>query len=174
VLRARRRVAFGRHETCALLAKLFSALNASPGITSIMKIDFGDYELDRDLARVQFGRVHAWLTETYWSPGITLERVIRAAEHSSFVVGAYFGGEQVGYMRVVSDRTTFGWICDVFVEQSHRGKGLAKAMVHYALDHPDHQDMRRWLLATKDAHPIYSQCGFKLLPQPERWMVKLP
>ena len=80
---------------------------------------------------------------------------------------------QLGYCRAVSDRTTFGWLCDVFVSPSARGQGIAKAMVGYILEHPEHQGLRRWLLATKDAHGIYRECGFESLPMPERWMVKL-
>jgi GNAT superfamily N-acetyltransferase len=133
---------------------------------------FGEFELDTELDRVQFTRVHQWLEATYWSPGITLDKVIRAAENSSLVVSAYECELQVGYVRIVSDRATFAWICDVYVDQERRGKGIAKAMITLALEHPDHQGLRRWLLATKDAHHLYQTCGFELLPSPERWMVR--
>ena len=119
---------------------------------------------------MQFELVHSWLTATYWSPGVSHERVVRAAENSAIVVGAFLDGEQVGYLRVVSDRTSFAWICDVYVDEAHRKKGLAKAMTRFALEHPEHQGLRRWLLATRDAHDVYSECGFKPLPLPERWM----
>jgi GNAT superfamily N-acetyltransferase len=132
----------------------------------------GDYELDTAIERVQFARVHGWLTESYWSPGISFERVVHAAEGSSLVVSAYRGNEQVGYLRVVSDRTTFAWVCDVIVDEAHRGKGLARAMLNFALEHPDHQGLRRWILATKDAHGVYAACGFEPLKAPERWMLR--
>jgi GNAT superfamily N-acetyltransferase len=129
-----------------------------------------DIEIDDDLDRIEFARVHTWLASTYWSPDIPRERVERAARHSSLVIGAYRNGEQVGYLRVVSDRTTFAYLCDVFVDERHRGQGVARAMVRHALSHPEHQGLRRWLLATRDAHPVYRGVGFKPLPNPERWM----
>ena len=102
------------------------------------------------------------------------EKVERAARNSSLVVGAYRGGEQVGYLRLVSDKTTFAWVCDVYVDEVHRGRGIARAMVRFALAHPEHQGLRRWLLATQDAHDIYAACGFKPLDNPERWMFLRP
>ena len=73
-----------------------------------------------------------------------------------------------------SDTTRFAWICDVFVEEAHRGKGLAKAMVRFALEHQEHREVTRWVLATADAHPIYREVGFVPLPAPERWMIYSP
>jgi GNAT superfamily N-acetyltransferase len=137
-----------------------------------MRLAIGEYELDTAIERTDFGRVHSWLTECYWSPEVSFERVVRAAEGSSLVISAFWGEAQVGYLRVVSDRTTFAWICDVYVDSEHRGKGIAKAMVRFALDHPDHQDLRRWILATKDAHEIYASCGFEPLLAPDRWMLR--
>lgn len=130
------------------------------------------YELDDDLSRLDLGRVHGWLTSSYWSPGVTREIVERAAKGSSLVVGAYVGNEQVGYLRVVSDKATFAWIADVWVDELHRGHGLARAMVKFALDDPRHQGLRRWVLATRDAHEIYAACGFEALPEPQRWMIR--
>lgn len=121
---------------------------------------------------MDFERVHAWLTTAYWSPGVTREQVERAAKYSSLVLGAFNGDLQVGYLRVVSDRTTFAWVCDVFVDESYRGKGVAQALVKHALSNPDHQNMRRWLLATRDAHKTYSAVGFEPLQHPDRWMLK--
>ncbi|MDE2125551.1 MAG: GNAT family N-acetyltransferase [Armatimonadetes bacterium] len=130
--------------------------------------------MDCDASRIDFDRVHAWLTAAYWSPGVSRERVERAAAGSSLLVGAYFGGVQAGYLRVVSDRATFAWICDVWVDKPHRQQGLARAMVRFALDHPEHKGLRRWVLATRDAHRVYAACGFEPLPSPERWMVRQP
>jgi GNAT superfamily N-acetyltransferase len=139
-----------------------------------VKTTFRDYELDDDPARLDLATIHAWLAATYWLPGVARETVERAAQYSSLVVGAYHDGAQVGYLRVVSDRATFAWLCDVFVEEAHRGKGLARAMVRFALEHPEHQGLRRWLLATRDAHGVYSACGFQPLTEPERWMFLRP
>jgi GNAT superfamily N-acetyltransferase len=133
-----------------------------------------DVEIVGGLDRVDFERVHGWLSSSYWSPGVAREKVQRAAQNSSLVVGAYMDGAQVGYLRVVSDKATFAWICDVYVDEAHRGNGIARAMVNYALKHPEHQRLRRWLLATADAHGVYAECGFKPLDNPERWMFLRP
>ena len=135
-----------------------------------------NYEIDEARERLDFAQVHAWLRETYWSPGIARERVERAAQFSSLVVGAYHGpdGAQAGYLRVISDRATFAYICDVYVDAAHRGRGLARAMARYALTHPEHQNLRRWLLVTRDAQNVYAEVGFAPLPLPERWMAYLP
>jgi len=119
---------------------------------------------------VDFERVHAWLAGSYWSPGVSREKVERGAQYSSLVICAFDGDRQVGYTRIVSDRASFAWVCDVFVDQEYRGRGIAKAMVRYALDHPEHQDLRRWVLATKDAHGVYAECGFVPLQLTDRWM----
>jgi GNAT superfamily N-acetyltransferase len=91
------------------------------------------------------------------------------------VVGAYTPDkQQVGYLRVVSDRATFAWIADVYVDELHRGKGLATAMMRFALEHPQYQGLRKWALATRDAHELYKSVGFTPLPAPERWMMYRP
>ena len=129
-----------------------------------------EFEIVEGLERVDFARVYGWLTNTYWSPGVSREKIERAARNSSFVVSAYVDGCQAGYLRVVSDRATFAWICDVYVDEAHRGRGIARAMVRHALAHPEHQGLRRWLLATADAHGVYAECGFRPIDNPERWM----
>jgi GNAT superfamily N-acetyltransferase len=133
-----------------------------------------EIELREGVDAIDFDRVHAWLASTYWSPGVDRDLVERAARGASLVVSAYDGETQVGYLRVVSDRATFAWVCDVFVAPEARGMGLAKRMVRHALSHPDHQGLRRWMLATADAHGVYRECGFDALEQPERFMVHLP
>src|SRR5437867_4761470 len=101
----------------------------------------GQYDMDDDLRRIDFARVHNWLTGSYWSPGVSLQIVERAARNSSLVIGAYLDSLQVGYARVVSDRTTFAWICDVFADEAHRRHGIARAMLSFALAHPEHQNL---------------------------------
>ncbi len=135
-----------------------------------MQTPHNDYTLDDSSHRIDFAQVHAWLATTYWSPNISRQLVEKAAANSSLVIGCYLNDTQVGFARVVSDRATFAWLCDVYVAESHRGKGIAKAMVAFALNHPDHQNLRRWLLATQDAHGVYASLGFQPLPNPERWM----
>lgn len=131
-----------------------------------------NFQIDDDPGRVDFTKVHAWLTTAYWCPGVSRESVEKSAKYSALVVGAYTDAGQVGYCRVVSDRTTFAWLCDVWVDEGARGKGVAHAMVKFAVEHPDLQGLRRWLLATKDAHAIYEEFGFKVLENPERWMIR--
>jgi ribosomal protein S18 acetylase RimI-like enzyme len=130
-----------------------------------------DYELSSDLSRIDWPRVQGWLGSSYWSPGITLERIQRGAANSALVLGAYAGLEQIGFLRVVSDKSRFAYICDVWVDQNHRGKGIARSMVQFALSHPDFTTVN-WLLATVDAHGVYATLGFTPLTNPERWMSK--
>jgi GNAT superfamily N-acetyltransferase len=139
-----------------------------------MKVQHGSYEIDDALERIDLARVHGWLASTYWSPGVKREVVERAARGSSLVIGAYLNDEQVSYTRIVSDRATFAWVCDVYVDEAHRKQGLARAMLSFALKHPEHQGLRRWLLATRDAHPVYRAMGFEPLERPERWMAFKP
>ena len=139
-----------------------------------MTQEYDGYVLDDSLARIDFERVHGWLASSYWSPGVTRERVERAANNSSLVIGAYRGETQIGYLRVVSDKTTFAWICDVWVAEEARGLGIGRSMVRFAQQHPDHQALRRWILATKDAHDVYKEAGFEPLPAPDKWMIHIP
>ncbi len=121
-----------------------------------------------------YAAVHAMLVEAYWCRGTLRERIEKSAQGSSLVMHAFWGDNQVGFARVVSDQTTFGWICDVIVHEEHRGRGLGRAMVRYALAHPEHQGFRRWVLATLDAHLVYEKCGFIPIDRPENWMAYLP
>jgi GNAT superfamily N-acetyltransferase len=134
----------------------------------------GDLDIREGFNAIDFDQVHDWLRETYWSPGVSREKVERAARNSSLVISAYLDGSQIGYMRVVSDKATFAWLCDVYVSESARGKGVARSMVTYALNHPEHRGLRRWLLATADAQGVYAGVGFKPLDNPERWMFLRP
>jgi GNAT superfamily N-acetyltransferase len=144
------------------------------GRDSSMVTTHHDFELDDSLNRIDFERVHLWLASSYWSPDIDRCRVERAAANSAMVVGSYADGVQVGYLRVVSDKTTFAWICDVIVDEAFRGRGIGRALVRFALDHPDYQTLRRWVLATRDAQGVYAECGFQPIDIPERWMMYRP
>jgi GNAT superfamily N-acetyltransferase len=120
-----------------------------------------DYELDDNVDRIEIDTVHAWLASAYWwSHGITREQVVRGTRCSSLVIGAYLDGKQVATARVVSDTIRFAWIADVFVAPEHRGRGIARAMIRFALDHPNLSDVTSWLLATRDAHGVYAALGF--------------
>jgi GNAT superfamily N-acetyltransferase len=124
-----------------------------------------------DPARFDLPRGHRWLsTESYWAAGIPLE-VFEKAVSNSLIAGAYAGdGEMVAMVRVVTDRATFGWIADVFVDSAHRGRGLGKALMSFLMAHPDLQGFRRLHLATRDAHGLYAGFGFVPLTGVEGWM----
>jgi GNAT superfamily N-acetyltransferase len=113
--------------------------------------------------------VHAWLCKTYWSPGLPRE-VFERALANSLCFGAYEGERQVGFARVVTDRATFAWVCDVFVVESHRRRGIADALLVAMKGHPELQGLRRWSLATRDAHELYRRHGFEPLADATRAM----
>ncbi|MEO5793609.1 MAG: GNAT family N-acetyltransferase [Rhodoferax sp.] len=129
----------------------------------------GDYRIATDPASLDMVAIHAYLTRSYWSPGIAFERVQRAAANS-LCFGLFHGVEQVGFARVVTDKTTFAYLADVYVLEAHRGQGLSKWLVQTVLAHPELQGLRRFLLATADAHGLYAQFGFQPLAKPERMM----
>jgi GNAT superfamily N-acetyltransferase len=137
----------------------------------VHEVTDGDWLISDDPARFDLGRAHGWIaTETYWAEGIPLA-VFQKAVANSLTVGAYAGkGEMAAMARVVTDRATFGWICDVFVGQAHRGQGLGKALMAYLMNHPDLQGLRRLHLATRDAHGLYAGFGFTALTGVDRWM----
>ena len=125
----------------------------------------GDYEISTDPARLDIGAMHAYLTRSYWSPGIPLATVERAARHS-LCFGLYerSSGRQVGLARVVTDHATFAYLCDVYVLEAHRGRGLGKFMMQTVMAHPALTGARRAMLGTRDAHGLYAQYGFHAPP----------
>lgn len=128
------------------------------------------YTISTSHADMNLDDVHAMLAATYWSPRIKREIVAKAMANS-VVVGAFntATGRQVGYARVVTDRATFAWLCDVIVDEHHRGQGLSKRMLA-ALDAiPELQTLRRWCLATRDAHGVYAKIGYVPVA-PGAWM----
>jgi GNAT superfamily N-acetyltransferase len=129
------------------------------------------YEIDDDFGRLDFRALESWLTATYWSPGIRMPEILKGARNSALNLGCYRHGEQVGYLRVASDRTRFAYVMDVYVAEAHRGRGLARALTEAAMAHPDLADVYLWLLATRDAHPVYAKAGFVPLPEPANWMI---
>ena len=127
------------------------------------------YEISTDPSRLQLDPIHAYLTRSYWSPGIPKDVVARAIANS-MCFGIYLGDVQVGFARVVTDKSSFAYLADVYVLEEHRGQGLSKRLVETIQAHPDLQGLRRFLLATRDAHGLYAQFGFKPLAAPERVM----
>jgi GNAT superfamily N-acetyltransferase len=130
----------------------------------------GEYTISTDAARLDVNLIYEFLSNySYWAKGRTRTAVERSITHSlSF--GLYRQAQQIGFARVVTDYATFAYLADVFVLEAERGHGLGKWLVATIVDHADLQGLRRWLLATRDAHGLYQQAGFTLLAQPERWM----
>lgn len=130
------------------------------------------YEISTDRDRLDVDYIHAFLTTSYWSPGVSREVVERAIA-GSLCFGLYApGGGQAGFGRVVTDRATYAYLADVFVGEEHRGRGLGVWLVRTVLEHPDLQGLRRWALATADAHALYARFGFTAPAHPERFMFR--
>ena len=127
------------------------------------------YDISTDPTRLQPAAIHAYLTRSYWSPGIPQEVVERAIANS-LCFGIYLGQAQVGFARVVTDKATFAYLADVYVLEEHRGQGLSKRLVRTILAHPELQGLRRFLLATRDAHTLYAQFGFAPTARPQTLM----
>jgi GNAT superfamily N-acetyltransferase len=119
-----------------------------------------------DPARLDVDAIHTYLTRAYWCEGIPRDIVERAVRHS-LCFGLFDGAAQVGLARVVTDYAVFAYLCDVYVLESHRGRGLGRWLIECVLAHPQLQGLRRFNLATRDAHGLYSQFGFQPLRQPE-------
>jgi GNAT superfamily N-acetyltransferase len=133
------------------------------------------YDLSTDPERLDAEWVHRRLsTDAYWALGRSREKQDRAIAGSlNFGVYATPSGEQVAYARVVTDRATFAWLCDVYVDPGVRGKGIGTALVEAVREHLRPYGLRRVLLATHDAHGVYEKVGFAALAEPERWMALL-
>ena len=129
----------------------------------------GDYEISTDPARIDAVMVHEFLTNSYWAKGIPLETVRRSIENS-IAFGVYHGQKQVGFARIISDCATFAYLADVFILPAYRGRGLSRWLMECVASHPDLQGLRRWMLATKDAHGLYAEFGFTPIKTPDSWM----
>lgn len=128
------------------------------------------YVLSTDKSRLDIDVIHGYLSlESYWSPSIPRAVVERAITHS-ICFGIYEEGAQIGFARVITDTATFAYLADVFILPAHRGRGLSKWMMECILSHPDLQGLRRFMLATRDAHGLYTQFGFTALDKPENIM----
>ena len=122
-----------------------------------------------DRSRLDLEVIHGYLTRSYWAKGIPRKTVARAMDRS-LCFGAFEGDRQVGFARVISDLTTFAYVSDVFVVESHQGRGVGKRLMAAIVAHPELQELRRWTLFTRDAHGLYRQYGFREPRYPERLM----
>ena len=130
-----------------------------------------DYHLKSGLPEMDFVKVTEMLAGAYWCKGIQIDEVEKGARHSALVVGAFLqSGEQIGFARVISDRTRFAYILDVIVDEAHQRRGVGQAMMRYILAHPDLKDVYQWFLVSSTARGVYRKVGFKELSHPEKWM----
>ncbi len=127
------------------------------------------YEISTDRSRLDVALIHDFLRSSYWAQGIPRAVVERSIQHS-LCFGAFLGGRQVGFARVISDFASFAYVADVFVVPEHRGRRISKLLMRAIIEHPDLQGLRRILLATRDAHGLYAQFGFEPLTHPEHFM----
>jgi GNAT superfamily N-acetyltransferase len=133
----------------------------------------GEFSISTDPPRLDIDRIYEFLSrEAYWALGRSREVVERSIHHS-LNFGLYHGTEQVGFARVVTDRATFAWLADVFVQPGFRKQGLSQWLMTVISGHPELQGLRRWILATRDAHELYRRFGFEPLSAPERFMQRL-
>jgi len=130
---------------------------------------FDEYEISTEPELLDLAIIHAFLAKSYWSPGIP-RSIVERAIRNSLCFGLYCRAEQVGFARVITDKATFAYLADVFVLESHRGKGLSKWLLQVIKAHEDLQGLRRFMLITKDAHGLYKQFDFGELANPSRVM----
>lgn len=128
-----------------------------------------EYEISTDSERLDVSVIHAFLAQSYWSPGIP-RSVVERAISNSLCFGLYHKSEQAGFARIVTDKATFAYLADVFVLEAHRGKGLSKWLMQVVKEHKDLQGLRRFMLGTRDAHGLYRQFEFRELTYPSRMM----
>lgn len=128
-----------------------------------------DYHITTNKEQINVDYVYGFLRQTYWAENIPLDTVRRSIE-GSLCFSVFYGEQQVGFARVITDGATFAYLADVFIDENFRGRGLSKWLMEVIIGHPSLQGLRRFLLATKDAHGLYRQFGFQPLPSVDRWM----
>jgi GNAT superfamily N-acetyltransferase len=131
----------------------------------------GQYSISTDPDRLDVGAIHAFLSRSFWAEGIPKD-LVRKSIANSLCFGVFDDKSQVGFARVVTDRATFGYLCDVYILESHRGRGLGKWLIEAVMAHPDLQNLRRFQLVTRDAHGLYGPHGFAAPADPE-WQMEI-
>lgn len=138
-------------------------------MTQIIETHRDRFTISTDPARLDIEAILDFFTRAYWTLGRPRERTERALSNS-LVFGVYEGTKQVGIARVVTDYAIVAYLCDVFIHEDYRTHGLGKWLIETVMAHPDLQGLRRWTLATRDAHGLYKQYGFSPLTDPTSWM----
>jgi len=129
------------------------------------------FTISDDVSRLNIDAICDFLSRAYWADKRPRRLIERSIKHS-LNFGVYDGERQIGFARVVTDHATFAYLCDVFIHEEYRGHSLGKWMMECVMAHPDLQGLRRWSLATRDAHGLYQQFGFTELSDPSLWMEK--
>ena len=129
----------------------------------------GEFTVSTDPSRLNLNFVHDFLAGSYWAKDIPRDVFVKSVENS-LCFGVYEGPRQIGFARVITDYATFAYLADVFIIESHRGRGLANFLMECIVQHPQLQRLRRWILATRDAHQLYAKFGFRPLGRPDRFM----
>lgn len=129
----------------------------------------GPYSISTNPRRLDVDAIHAYLSRSFWAEGIP-KKIVAKSVVNSLCFGLFHERAQIGFARVVTDRATFAYLCDVYVLEKHRGKALGKWLVEAVMAHRDLQGLRRFLLVTRDAHSLYSRHGFRVPADPERHM----
>jgi GNAT superfamily N-acetyltransferase len=134
-----------------------------------MEIERGGFTISDDPARLDRDAIQRFLAGSYWAKGIPRDVVDRSID-GSLPFGVYEGAALVGFARVITDYATYAYVADVFVLESHRGRGVALWLMQTIRAHPRLQGIRRWNLVTRDAQPLYRKVGFREVENPSRWM----
>ncbi len=128
------------------------------------------FVISTEKSKLDIDYIHNYLcNESYWAENIPIA-VVKKAIEGSLCFGIYNEDKQIGFARVITDMACFAYLADVFVDKSYRGLGISKWLMEVIIAHPDLQGLRRFLLATRDAHTLYEKFGFSLLSHPEKWM----
>jgi GNAT superfamily N-acetyltransferase len=128
-----------------------------------------EFRISTDPALLDLETIRAFLSASYWAPNVPEAVVRRSIEHS-LAFGVYHAARQIGFARVISDHATFAYVSDVFIIPEYRSRKLGVWLIDVIMSHPDLQGLRRWMLATRDAHALYAKAGFTPLRDPSRWM----
>ena len=134
-----------------------------------VEITKGHFSISSNPSRLDIDAMHKYLSRSFWAEGIPKETV-RKSVTNSLCFGLFDGAAQIGLARVITDRATFAYLCDVYVLEEYRGRGLGKWLIETVMSHPDLQGLRRFQLVTRDAHGLYSRHGFAGPTNPERYM----
>lgn len=139
-------------------------------MNTIVEETKNNFIISNDKAKLDIDAIHQYIGgESYWAQGIPFD-VLKKAIDNSMCFGVYDNNKQIGFARMITDYSTFAYLADVYILESYRGKGLSKWLMEFIMNHPDMKGLRRYMLATKDAHGLYLQYGFKPVANPENIM----